>query len=494
VHRLVSTITCILQYIFHCRSFLPFPQSFYVQKILNTILYRHVGGLQRRRLKTAEDAVRTQHAGHVSSNTNRTRVIQKGQQFRPRPDHLDVMYNPSGPEHVADSRGPRLVIVSSIMICIMISAVGGRLLVRKLKRLPLHLDDLLIISAMVLASALCLISIAAVQLVGLGKHIEAALVVNREALAAVERLNFVDHVLAYSGVIILAKLSVLVFYNRVFKEPWVQQASYVVAGINIGLGVAVLISPLVICRPINWPLNGHGNDGRCLDWQRYLTYISIPNITTDMILLLMPMPSVWRLTMSFWQKMGLTFAFTLGGSNIVASCIRLFVFCRWSNHFTDDTTWNAVEPAIWVMVESGTLVVTACIPHLRPLVSKLVPKTSPREQTRQATTITAGPFRPFKKRARRLGSGNYYARSWWMLSFKQEGDNVIAKAWGAWDRPGDIYHSQRSSEGKTGRWIKDLEYEITKEHPWPPAEAIVMTQEIVVTVSESGEQSCEKNA
>ena len=50
------------------------------------------------------------------------------------------------------------------------------------------------------------------------------------------------------------------------------------------------------------------------------------NITTDSLLLILPMTIIWRLSMTWMQKLGLTAIFGMGALTLVASIARLVFF------------------------------------------------------------------------------------------------------------------------------------------------------------------------
>lgn len=52
--------------------------------------------------------------------------------------------------------------------------------------------------------------------------------------------------------------------------------------------------------------------GGCMDLAKFYYGIQIPNIVTDAVLLVMPMPVVWHLPISRQQKVGLSGIFILG--------------------------------------------------------------------------------------------------------------------------------------------------------------------------------------
>ena len=50
------------------------------------------------------------------------------------------------------------------------------------------------------------------------------------------------------------------------------------------------------------------------------------NITTDSLLLILPLTIIWRLSMTWMQKIGLTAIFCMGALTLVASIARLVFF------------------------------------------------------------------------------------------------------------------------------------------------------------------------
>ncbi|MCJ1448132.1 MAG: hypothetical protein MMC23_008646 [Stictis urceolatum] len=438
--------------------------------------------------------------------------------------------------HLSDSRGYKVIVISTVLIIAMLAAITARLLARKKKSLPFRLDDYLILPAFVLAFSICILTIASVPTLGLGLHIEAATAKHPNAADLLRKMNFAHHVLSYSGAIVFAKLSVCSFYNRVFTHtPWVRNATCFVTGITLALGLAVFLAPFVVCRPWTWIFTGaHPSSSfaaHCVNWQWYLTYISLPNILTDLILLSIPLPIIWKLNQTLPQKVGLSIAFTLGGLNTICSCIRFYAFADWTAHPSTDTSWHAVEPATWVTVEASTLVIAACIPHLRPLVKWIVPKAPPRERLHEATPRglrgpcrllmwledrmnkgsgkTRGPCKVLgwlEKKVNRDQGEEEEQKAWWRVLRAREGerqgvvreieeDEVIA---GARVSAG----SEGSREKRTERWLQDLEcgregkdeveMRKLKGAPWS---GIVVFEEIVVVteaVNVYGRESVEE--
>jgi ABC-type Mn2+/Zn2+ transport system permease subunit len=108
---------------------------------------------------------------------------------------------------------------------------------------------------------------------------------------------------------------------------------------------------------------------RCLEITTIYKSIAIPNIITDVILVILPMPYMWRLHAPLVQRIVLLFMFTLGTSIAIVSTVRLVIFLHIPAATAQDVTHNFREVVIWSVVELNVAVICACLPSLKPLVS-----------------------------------------------------------------------------------------------------------------------------
>ena len=53
--------------------------------------------------------------------------------------------------------------------------------------------------------------------------------------------------------------------------------------------------------------------GRCIDIHKFFIGIAVPNVITDIALLTMPLPYMWRLQISIYKKLAVISVFILGG-------------------------------------------------------------------------------------------------------------------------------------------------------------------------------------
>ena len=109
------------------------------------------------------------------------------------------------------------------------------------------------------------------------------------------------------------KASILVLYHRVFfvsrrftRMLW--GVGIFVIGYSGVLGGASLIQ----CLPLNY-IWDRSVKGYCLDIPLAATILAVFNVLTDVIILVMPMPMLWKLQMKKREKLQIMGMFLLGG-------------------------------------------------------------------------------------------------------------------------------------------------------------------------------------
>lgn len=121
----------------------------------------------------------------------------------------------------------------------------------------------------------------------------------------------VAYELIYATSISTIKISVLLFYLRVFVNRGLRTATKVALGL-VGLwSIGNILQVFLICRPFEktYSLTAEGSCGN-----QVASFIAIGafNIVTDIIILTLPLPTVWALKMSTPAKFGLTGIFLVG--------------------------------------------------------------------------------------------------------------------------------------------------------------------------------------
>lgn len=110
-----------------------------------------------------------------------------------------------------------------------------------------------------------------------------------------------------------AKLSLLLFYVRVFPTRKFTITAYTVGFFVLGLGITVFFQTIFQCSPVAYGWDSTIEHGKCIDQILFYRVISPINVVTGICILVMPMPLVWRIQAPTGQKVALTIVFMLGG-------------------------------------------------------------------------------------------------------------------------------------------------------------------------------------
>jgi hypothetical protein len=119
----------------------------------------------------------------------------------------------------------------------------------------------------------------------------------------------------YPPAVALPKLAVLCLYNRLFSvKGGYRVVVYIIAALLVLTWVASLIVSCLYCTPFSyfWTRIHPGTKGTCIDTHEVFIYITIPNLVTDIAMLILPQLVVWKLKMSQMQKIGLALTFLTG--------------------------------------------------------------------------------------------------------------------------------------------------------------------------------------
>lgn len=116
----------------------------------------------------------------------------------------------------------------------------------------------------------------------------------------------------YIASLFFTKTSAILFYLRVFKsEGWFLWISSSAIALNIVWAVAIGCISFFPCRPVekfwNQPL-----PGMCIDMPAILAAFAVLNVLTDTLILIMPLPMIWQLKISWVRKLGFAVVFVLG--------------------------------------------------------------------------------------------------------------------------------------------------------------------------------------
>lgn len=107
------------------------------------------------------------------------------------------------------------------------------------------------------------------------------------------------------------KLSLLLMYYRIFRVPYFKRMAWGVGAFVMAWVVCITFLFIFICVPVEKLWYPH-LPGRCINQVGTWIANAASTIFTDLVILLMPIPPIWKLQLKQIEKIGLTFAFSLG--------------------------------------------------------------------------------------------------------------------------------------------------------------------------------------
>lgn len=112
----------------------------------------------------------------------------------------------------------------------------------------------------------------------------------------------------------MTKLSVLFFYIRVFTEKSFLWKTYVLLGLTTAFFIGCFLSAIFQCSPVDfaWHYWDKLHVGHCINLHDLLWANSLINIILDGLIILLPIPTLWSLTLPTLRKIGLLLMFSLG--------------------------------------------------------------------------------------------------------------------------------------------------------------------------------------
>jgi hypothetical protein len=143
---------------------------------------------------------------------------------------------------------------------------------------------------------------------GMGLHAGTAVPISNQIMIA--KFLVVAEIL-YVFNLVWAKLSILLMYYRIFHFPYFKRWAYIIGGFVVVWVICITFLFIFICVPVQ-KLWYPDLPGRCIDQVGTWIANAVSTIATDLAILVLPMPQVWKLQLRLSEKIALTVAFSLG--------------------------------------------------------------------------------------------------------------------------------------------------------------------------------------
>ncbi|MCJ1263249.1 hypothetical protein MMC22_003119 [Lobaria immixta] len=284
--------------------------------------------------------------------------------------------------------GKNVLVGTGVVFSILpIIAVGLRFYARTHTRANLGADDWVMIPALVTLVALGVVQIIAAEIGELGEHQtlgpDGQLLMTPQ-LRHYEKCKYAYHVSTCLS-LSLIKVSVLLFYRRVFSTRSLRITYNIGIAITVLWGVAFTLANSFQCTPAStiWTQFEIDYTPYCVNQRQLYLAIAISDFLLDIIIFTLPLPPIFKLQLPLKQKFGLAGVFLLGSVVVGASITRMVIFAQTNTfasahpieYFTDITFYTA-GTLFWTLIESSIGIVGACIPALWPLIARSQSKSS----------------------------------------------------------------------------------------------------------------------
>ncbi|KAK2035581.1 integral membrane protein [Colletotrichum zoysiae] len=275
------------------------------------------------------------------------------------------------PEYLAEDSGNELIAISIVFAVLTTVFLGLRLFAKRFTAGGYGIDDYFLAAAYIIDLGMCAVGIVMVKVGGVGRHVEYVEEFHPELLAGWAK-SLLAFELVYFTSVALPKMSIVCLFLRVFNwKGAMRTTAYVILGALAATSLSFVLTACFQCQPIAYWWDRTIPGGRCIDVQAFFHGQAIPGFLLDFIIMGLPLKTIWALKLPLHKRLALVGIFMVGSFGVVASIIRAWIFFQTSAFA--DRTWASVGLVGWSIIETGTYIIAACLPHFRPMISYYTP-------------------------------------------------------------------------------------------------------------------------
>lgn len=290
---------------------------------------------------------------------------------------------------MVQDRGPVTYAVTIVMIVIATVFVAARFFTRIYLVRSVKQDDWWILAAWVFSVAFSASICAAVHY-GLGLH---KVDIPDGSFSSLRKSEYAFSIL-YNPSLMLTKTSIIAFYLSVMSkdvDPVFKWCNWLTLAVVNLFGLALTFLSIFQCRPVaaGW-LYPTPPGAKCTDIVTLYLSSAPVNIITDVAILFLPMPILTGMRLPRKQKIILVVTFSFGAFVAVVDVIRIAYLqnatlsrltsanngSNSSGRVVEDNdfSWYASLSFMWSAVEVSLGIICACVPSLKPLFLRFMPR------------------------------------------------------------------------------------------------------------------------
>lgn len=252
------------------------------------------------------------------------------------------------------NHGGDYVVLSNVMIIVSAVFVVIRFAFKAtVSRMDFGYDDWCVLATLISAIPSAIVTVYGTVKNGLGQDIWA---LTPQQITEMLKWFYVMASLYFAQVMLL-KLSLILFYVRVFPSKECQRLLWGTVVFVALWGTAFIIAAIFQCQPIHyfWTKWDGMHEGTCLDTQAIAASNAAISIALDFWVLGIPLWQLWGLKLHWKKKVAVAMMFCLGTFVTVVSILRLQAlvhFAASSNaswEFYDVSVWSTIEICVGIM-------------------------------------------------------------------------------------------------------------------------------------------------
>ncbi|KAF2662658.1 hypothetical protein K491DRAFT_584939, partial [Lophiostoma macrostomum CBS 122681] len=180
----------------------------------------------------------------------------------------------------------------------------------------------------------------------------------------------------YTVALCFVKLSILFFYRAIASQAKFRRLVYISIVTVCLYTFAVTMASIFQCdNPSDaWSTEaflsqfdgvpGRTRKPKCFEPSKLWIVTSALNLFSDVVILLLPIPTLLGLRVPMNKRLALIGIFSIGIMAIVASCVRMWVMALWSESPQNSAQFGA-DLLLWGQVETNSGIISASVPFLR---------------------------------------------------------------------------------------------------------------------------------
>ncbi|TQN65344.1 Satratoxin biosynthesis SC1 cluster protein 4 [Colletotrichum shisoi] len=167
------------------------------------------------------------------------------------------------------------------------------------------------------------------------------------------------------------KVAMCLFMLRIFPKKNMRVRIYMVCGLVFAYMISFITATLLQCQPISyfWKQLDDTVEGRCNNIHLQAWISAGINIGLDVIIIALPIKSLWAMQASLAKKVTAICMFSLGALVTIISIIRLQSLISFSKSI--NLTWDGRQAGSWSLAELYVAIICTCLPTIRIMVMKV---------------------------------------------------------------------------------------------------------------------------